>query len=168
MRRFHAPSAAVLTPSPSIRRELQARGFARVHSWTHGVDLDRFRSRGKAAFPQLRRPLFAYVGRVTVDKNLPAFLALDLPGSKLVSGRGPSFSALQRAFPHAHFAFAQDDDELARHYSAADVFVFPSLTDTFGLVMLEALACGVPVAAFPVTGPSASQAAIVSEGRSSE
>ena len=153
MRRFHAPSAAVLAPSPSVRRELAARGFRNVRGWTHGVDLERFRPRGKQAFPELPRPLFAYVGRVTVDKNLPAFLDLELPGSKLVSGRGPSFEGLRRRYPEVRFAFARGDDELAEHYSAADVFVFPSRTDTFGLVMLEALACGVPVAAFPVTGP---------------
>lgn len=153
MRRFHAPSAGVLAPSPSVRRELEARGFAKVRAWAHGVDLDRFRPRGKLAFPELKRPVFAYVGRITVDKNLPAFLDLELPGSKLVSGVGPSFEPLKRRYPQAHFAFAADDDELAAHFSAADVFVFPSLTDTFGLVMLEALACGVPVAAFPVTGP---------------
>jgi len=153
MRRFHAPSAGVLAPSPSVRRELEARGFAKVRAWAHGVDLEVFRPRGKDAFPHLARPIFAYVGRIAVDKNLPAFLDLELPGSKLVSGRGPSFEPLKRRYPQAHFAFASDDDELAAHFSAADVFVFPSLTDTFGLVMLEALACGVPVAAFPVTGP---------------
>jgi glycosyltransferase involved in cell wall biosynthesis len=153
VRRFHAPSAGVLAPSASVRRELEGRGFRNVRAWAHGVDAAVFRPRGKQAFPTLPRPLFAYVGRVAVDKNLPAFLELDLPGSKLVSGRGPAFEPLKRRYPRAHFAFARDDEELATHFSAADVFVFPSLTDTFGLVMLEALACGVPVAAFPVTGP---------------
>ena len=99
------------------------------------------------------RPIHMYVGRVTVEKNLPAFLDLDLPGSKVVIGDGPQRQELIRRYPKAHFFIANGDDELARYYSAADVFVFPSRTDTFGLVMLEALACGTPVAAFPVPGP---------------
>ncbi len=152
MRRFHAPASAVLAPSPSVHRELTARGFVNVRPWSHGVDTAVFRPHGKD-FLDLPRPIHLYVGRVTVEKNLPAFLDLDLPGSKVVVGSGPLRDALMRRYPGVRFSVAQGDAELARYYAAADVFVFPSRTDTFGLVMLEALACGVPVAAFPVTGP---------------
>ncbi len=152
MRRFHAPARHVLVPSSSVARELTEVGFANLRPWSHGVDIDLFRPRGKGAldFP---RPIFMYVGRVTVDKNLPAFLNLNLPGTKVVVGSGPSRSSLMRRYPDARFLIANGDEELARFYSAADAFVFPSRTDTFGLVMLEAMAAGVPVAAFPVTGP---------------
>ncbi|MGE5503129.1 MAG: glycosyltransferase family 4 protein [Actinomycetota bacterium] len=153
VRRFHAPSAGVLVPTPTVLAELDAWGFANLRQWSHGVDTAVFRPRGKAAFDHLPRPVFLYVGRVTVDKNLPAFLDLDLPGSKVVVGSGPSRDALMRRYPDAHFIIAQGDEQLAGYFSAADAFVFPSRTDTFGLVMLEALACGVPVAAFPVAGP---------------
>ncbi|AEO46605.1 glycosyl transferase, group 1 [Rhodospirillum rubrum F11] len=152
MRRFHGPSSAVLCPSPSVRRELAGRGFANAIEWSHGVDTALFRPQPKD-FIDLPRPLFLYVGRVTVDKNLPAFLDLDLPGSKLVIGSGPQREGLMRRYPKAHFHIAFGDQELSRYFAAADCFVFPSRTDTFGLVMLEALASGVPVAAFPVTGP---------------
>ncbi len=152
VRRFHAPSAGVLVPSHSVRRELAGRGFGNLRQWSHGVDAATFRPLAKDRFA-LPRPIFLYVGRVTVDKNLPAFLDLDLPGSKVVVGDGPARAALMRRYPRVLFHIANGDAELARCYSAADAFVFPSLTDTFGLVMLEALACGVPVAAFPVTGP---------------
>jgi len=154
MRRFHAPSRAVLAPSPSVRRELTDRGFAGVRAWAHGVDTETFRPDAKDYFADVaRRPVFLYVGRVTVDKNLTAFLDLDLPGSKVVVGSGPQRAHLMRRYPGVHFHVADGDDELRRCFNGGDVFVFPSRTDTFGLVMLEALACGVPVAAFPVTGP---------------
>jgi glycosyltransferase involved in cell wall biosynthesis len=152
MRRFHGRAAATLCPSPSVYRELKARDFHSAVEWCHGVDIDTFRPRGKD-FLDLPRPIFMYVGRVAVEKNLPAFLELDLPGTKVVVGDGPARPSLMKRFPDAHFRIVNGDDELSCAYSAADVFVFPSLTDTFGLVMLEALASGVPVAAFPVTGP---------------
>jgi glycosyltransferase involved in cell wall biosynthesis len=153
VRRFHAPSRGVLVPTPSILAELQAWRFANLRLWSHGVDTEVFRPRPKTAFADLPRPLFLYVGRVTVDKNLPAFLDLDLPGSKVVVGSGPSRATLMQRYPAARFVIAQGDEELAGYFAAADAFVFPSRTDTFGLVMLEALASGVPVAAFPVPGP---------------
>jgi len=152
LRRFHAPSSAILCPAPSVLGELRDRGFAQAVEWSHGVDTDTFRPRGKDLF-DLPRPIFGYVGRVAVEKNLPAFLSLDLPGSKLVVGDGPARAGLIARFPDAEFRIVNGDDELSRAFSAIDVFVFPSRTDTFGLVMLEALAAGVPVAAFPVTGP---------------
>ena len=152
MRRFHGAAAANLCPSPSVFRELRAQGFTGAVEWSHGVDTETFRPRGKD-FLDLPRPIFMYVGRVAVEKNLPAFLSLDLPGTKVVVGDGPARAGLIRRFPEAHFQIVNGDDELSRAFSAADAFVFPSLTDTFGLVMLEALASGVPVAAFPVPGP---------------
>ncbi len=152
MRRFHRPSSAVLCPSPSVREELEAWGFTNAVTWCHGVDTAVFRPYPKD-FVDLPRPLFAYVGRVAVEKNLPAFLDLDLPGSKLVVGDGPARAGLMHRYPHVHWRIANGDDELSRYFAAADAFVFPSQTDTFGLVMLEALASGVPVAAFPVPGP---------------
>jgi glycosyltransferase involved in cell wall biosynthesis len=152
MRCFHRPAAAVLCPSPSVHGELRQQGFANAIPWSHGVDTEVFRP-GAKDFLDLPRPIFMYVGRVAVEKNLPAFLSLDLPGSKVVVGDGPARAGLMKRFPDAHFRIVNGDQELGRAYRAADVFVFPSRTDTFGLVMLEALASGVPVAAFPVTGP---------------
>lgn len=152
MRRFHGPSAAVMCPSPSVLRELTEWGFANAAEWAHGVDTNTFRPQPKD-FLDLPRPLFMYVGRVAVEKNLPAFLSLDLPGSRMVVGDGPARAGLMRRFPQVHWRIANGDEELSRYFAAADCFVFPSLTDTFGLVMLEALASGVPVAAFPVPGP---------------
>ncbi len=152
MRWFHRPSAAVLVATKSIRADLEVRGFTNIADWTRGVDLDLFTPRGPRAL-DLPKPVFAYVGRVAVEKNLRAFLDLDLPGSKLVVGDGPQLSELRRDYPKAHFAGAHFGEDLAAHYRAADVFVFPSRTDTFGLVLLEAMACGLPVAAYPVPGP---------------
>jgi glycosyltransferase involved in cell wall biosynthesis len=152
MRRFHAPSAAVMVATDSIAAELEARGFRNIRRWSRGVDTELFRPREKS-FLDLPRPIHLYVGRVAVEKNLEAFLALDLPGSKLVVGDGPLLSELKRRHPDAHFAGARQGEELARYYGAADLFVFPSRTDTFGLVLLEALASGLPVAAYPVPGP---------------
>lgn len=152
MRRFHAPSSAVLTAAASLREELIERGFRNVAAWTRGVDLGLFRPHERSGL-NLPRPVFLYVGRVAVEKNIEAFLSLDLPGSKVVVGDGPARPGLERRFPGAHWLGAKFGEELARAYASADVFVFPSLTDTFGLVIVEALACGTPVAAFPVTGP---------------
>lgn len=152
LRRFHAAGAAVMVATQSLREELTARGFANVRPWSRGVDLDAFHPTPREEFPY-PRPIFAYVGRVAVEKNLRAFLELDLPGSKLVVGDGPQRKALEKDFPSVHFAGARHGAELAKAYAGADVFVFPSKTDTFGLVVLEALASGLPVAAYPVTGP---------------
>jgi glycosyltransferase involved in cell wall biosynthesis len=135
-----------------MRRELAGRGFGRLVAWTRGVDTELFRP-GCVPAVDLPRPVFLYVGRIAVEKNLPAFLDLDLPGSKLVVGDGPSLAAMKRRYPQVHFVGAQSGEALVRHYAAADVMVMPSRTETFGLVLLEALACGVPVAAFPVAAP---------------
>jgi glycosyltransferase involved in cell wall biosynthesis len=158
MRRFHAAGAGTFCATPSLARELEMRGFGHVVPWSRGVDLDRFRPdaavRGTAeAWEALPRPIFLYAGRIAVEKNIEAFLALDLPGSKVVVGDGPQRAALMRRFPAVHFTGWRQNAALARAYAQADVFVFPSRTDTFGLVLLEALAAGTPVAAFPVTGP---------------
>jgi len=153
MRHFHAPSAGVLVPSPNVFSELQDWNFANLKLWSHGVDQSVFKPGPKTRFADLPRPVFLNVGRVTVDKNLEAFLDLDLPGSKVVVGSGPQRNSLIAKYPNAHFVVVSGDEALADCYNGADVFVFPSKTDTFGLVMLEALACGVPVAAYPVTGP---------------
>ena len=152
LRRFHGAGAGVMAATASLREDLAARGFERVRPWTRGVDLDQFAPASREDWPY-PRPVFLYVGRVAVEKNLPAFLSLDLPGTKVVVGDGPARAALTRAYPDAHFLGARQDIDLARAYAGADAFVFPSLTDTFGLVLLESLACGTPVAAFPVTGP---------------
>lgn len=153
LRRFHNAASVVMAPTRTVEDELLANGVTNVRRWTRGVDLDVFRPRRGPVLPELPRPLFLYVGRVSVEKNVQAFLTLDLPGTKVVAGVGPSLALLRQRFPEAHFIGVLALDELAALYSAADVFVFPSLTDTFGLVMLEALACGTPVAAFPVQGP---------------
>ena len=152
LRRFHGAGSAVMVATQSLRDELTARGFKHVRPWSRGVDLDAFHPAPREAW-DLPRPIFAYVGRVAVEKNLRAFLSLDLPGSKLVVGDGPQRKALEKEFPGAHFAGARHGAALAAAYAGADVFVFPSRTDTFGLVVLEALASGLPVAAYPVTGP---------------
>ncbi len=152
LKHFHGPSRALMVPTPMVRRELQARGFTNTAAWTHGVDTVTF-SPGEREFLNDKRPIFLYVGRVAVEKNIEAFLKLGLPGSKWVVGEGPMRAELERKYPRVRFAGIQPPAELARYYRAADVFVFPSMTDTFGLVILEALACGTPVAAFPVSGP---------------
>ena len=152
LRSFHAPAARVMAPTPSIRGELRRRGFQRVEVWTRGVDHSLFHPQPGATL-DLPRPIFLYVGRVAVEKNLEAMLSLDLPGSKVIIGDGPARAALQRRFPDAHFLGAKFGAELSAAYASADVFVFPSRTDTFGIVLIEALASGLPVAAFPVTGP---------------
>ncbi len=152
MRRFHRAAAVTMVATNSISTGLAARGFKNLHPWTRGVDTNLFRIRDKA-FLDLPRPILLNVGRVAVEKNLEAFLALDLPGTKLIVGDGPSRAKLEAQFPGAVFVGAQTGEKLAQYYAAADVFVFPSKTDTFGLVLLEALASGLPVAAFPVAGP---------------
>lgn len=152
LRWFHNAGAGTMVAAGSLRRELAERGFQQVRPWTRGVDLSRFQPGGGP--PAHPRPVFLYVGRVAVEKNLGAFLSLDLPGTKLVVGDGPQLPALARAYPDAVFPGAQRGAALVQAYAAADVLVFPSLTDTFGLVLLEALACGTPVAAYPVTGPA--------------
>jgi glycosyltransferase involved in cell wall biosynthesis len=152
MRRFHGAGQGTMVATQSLRDELVARGFANIRAWSRGVDLDLFKPEPREDW-NLLRPVFAYVGRVAVEKNIGAFLDLDLPGSKVVVGGGPMLAALQRAYPNVHFTGPRHGEALARAYAGSDVFVFPSRTDTFGLVILEALACGTPVAAYPVTGP---------------
>ncbi len=151
LRAFHGPSQAVMAATPALAGELRARGFRNVVLWPRGVDAGQFHPR--AADLGLPRPVFLCVGRVAVEKNLEAFLDLDLPGTKVIVGDGPARAALTRKYPQAVFLGARQGKELAEAYAAADAFVFPSKTDTFGLVLLEALASGLPVAAFPVTGP---------------
>ena len=152
LRYFHAPSAAVMAPTPTIGADLTRRGFARVRLWTRGVNHALYRPRPQRAL-DLSRPIFLSVGRVAVEKNLEALLSLDLPGSTVIVGDGPARRHLERRYRHAHFLGAKQGEALADIYASADVFVFPSRTDTFGIVMIEALASGLPVAAFPVPGP---------------
>ncbi|MBS7546055.1 glycosyltransferase family 1 protein [Ancylobacter oerskovii] len=162
LRRFHNAGAGIMVATPTIETELKKRGFLRLLPWSRGVDSELFRPRDEAEraadrlvdpLLDLPRPIFLYVGRVAVEKNIGAFLDLDLPGSKLVVGDGPARAELQAKHPEARFLGLREGEALARAYAAADVFVFPSLTDTFGIVLLEALASGLPVAAFPVAGP---------------
>lgn len=158
LRRFHEPSKGVMVATQTIRDELLSRNFSDIVEWTRGVDTEQFHPRDKNSpempLRDLPRPVYLYVGRVAVEKNLEAFLSLDLRfGSRVVIGDGPQKAALHARYPKVYFLGARQGEDLARHYAAADVFVFPSRTDTFGLVMLEALASGVPVAAFPVPGP---------------
>jgi glycosyltransferase involved in cell wall biosynthesis len=156
MRWFHAPSAAVLVSTATVRRSLQAHGISHTRHWGRGVDLDRFRPDVVATaflFDGLARPIQLYVGRVAVEKNIEAFLETRQPGTRVIVGDGPARAALSRRYPDAVFLGALAGDALAGAYAGADVFVFPSRTDTFGLVMIEALASGTPVAAYPVAGP---------------
>ncbi|BBF87042.1 probable glycosyltransferase [Aquitalea magnusonii] len=153
MRRFHNAGSATMVPTQSIADDLRARGFSKVVLWSRGVDTQLFTPGTRERLDESQAPRFVYIGRVAVEKNIEAFLKLDLPGSKWVVGDGPLLPRLQREHPDVHFAGVFPQAELARFYRAADVFVFPSLTDTFGLVLLEAMACGTPVAAYPVAGP---------------
>jgi glycosyltransferase involved in cell wall biosynthesis len=152
LRWFHAAGRGMMVAAGSLRRELATHGFRNIRPWSRGVDLELFRPEPQRDWG-LPGPVFLYVGRVAVEKNIGAFLGLDLPGSKVVVGDGPQRASLQRRYPDVHFAGVMHGAALAGAYAGADVFVFPSLTDTFGLVLLEALACGTPVAAYPVTGP---------------
>jgi glycosyltransferase involved in cell wall biosynthesis len=152
LRRYHARAERTLVPTEHQRRDLVEHGFENVVIWSRGVDTALFRPRARD-FLDLPRPICLYVGRVAVEKNLEAMLDAELPGSKLIVGDGPDLDKLRRRYPDAYFVGYKFGAVLARHLAAADVFVFPSRTDTFGLVMLEAMACGTPVAAFPVTGP---------------
>jgi glycosyltransferase involved in cell wall biosynthesis len=152
LRRFHSAAARTMVATPAMQRLLESRGFRNIVRWTRGVDVNLFKPRDKN-YLDLPRPIAMYVGRVAVEKNIEAFLKLDLPGTKVVVGDGPARAELEATHPAAKFVGFRFGEELASHVAAADVFVFPSRTDTFGLVLLEAMACGVPVAAYPVTGP---------------
>ena len=153
LRWFHKPSTAVLVPTVSVKRGLDEREFRNVVTWTRGVDHQTFREYREEAPQTLERPILVYVGRIAVEKGIEEFLRTETPGTKLVIGDGPQRAALERKYPDVVFAGYLFGEELARKISGGDVFVFPSKTDTFGLVMLEAMACGLPVAAYPVTGP---------------
>ena len=153
LRWFHNAASSCLVPTESMRRQLEPLGFRNLVTWTRGIDRHIFRPCEPIAL-NLPRPIFVTVSRLAPEKTVEGFLDLDLPGSKLVVGDGPSMASLAARYPEAHFAGLQTGDALARYYSSADVFVFPSKTDTFGNVLIEALACGVPVAAFPEPGPT--------------
>jgi glycosyltransferase involved in cell wall biosynthesis len=154
LRRFHNAGSGCMVATESFERDLAARGFRNLMRWSRGVDSEVFRPRagGKGSGPP--GPVFLYVGRVAPEKNLDAFLSLDLPGSKVVVGDGPSLPHFKSEYPDTHFLGFREGAPLVEAYQMADVFVFPSRTDTFGIVLLEALASGLPVAAYPVTGPS--------------
>lgn len=155
IRRFHGPARAVLVSTPTLGAELEAQGLTQWRLWSRGIDQNLFHPRHEPLdeLKGLPGPIMLNVGRVAVEKNLAAFLDLDMPGTKVVVGDGPDLAALRARYPAVKFLGGMSGERLARAYCSADVFVFPSLTDTFGLVMIEALACGVPVAAFPVPGP---------------
>jgi glycosyltransferase involved in cell wall biosynthesis len=152
LRWFHAPAIAMMVATPSLKAELGRHGFTNVKLWSRGVDVEQFHPAAKTGF-SYPRPIFLYVGRVAVEKNVEAFLTLDLPGTKVVIGDGPQRAMLERRYSQVRFLGSKAGNDLARTYAASDVFVFPSRTDTFGLVLLESLACGVPVAAYPVQAP---------------
>jgi glycosyltransferase involved in cell wall biosynthesis len=152
MRRFHGAAQGTMVATQSLRDELARRGFRNIRSWSRGVDLELFKPEPREDW-SLPRPVFLYTGRVAVEKNIGAFLDLELPGSKVVVGGGPILPRLQREYADVRFTGPRFGEALARAYAGADVLVFPSLTDTFGLVLLESLACGTPIAAYPVTGP---------------
>lgn len=163
VRKFHDKSGAVLVATPTMRAQLTQWRIRNVTPWSLGVDTEQFHPRRRTApdgsatpdgvYRDLPGPVFLYVGRLAVEKNVEAFLALDLPGSKVVVGDGPARAHLEAAYPDAHFRGRRSGDDLARHFADADVLVFPSRTDTFGLVILEAMASGTPVAGFDAPGP---------------
>ena len=152
MRWFHGPAATVMVATRTLHERLVKWGFRNLGMWSRGVDTKLFRPRAEKLLKE-PRPIFMYLGRVAVEKNIEAFLKLELSGTKYVVGGGPDLEMLKRKYPAVRFTGFKTGEELARHLASADVFVFPSRTDTFGLVLIEALACGVPVAAFPVQGP---------------
>lgn len=152
LRHFHGAAVRTMVPTESQRQRLQRRGFNNVVIWSRGVDTALFRPTDKRLL-DAPRPIAMYMGRVAVEKNIGAFLDLRLPGTKYVVGDGPDLAMLRQRYPEVRFTGFKHGADLAAHLAAADVFVFPSRTDTFGLVLLEAMACGVPVAAYPVTGP---------------
>ena len=157
-RRFHKYSSGVMVPTNGVLRMLEQRGFRNLRNWTHGVDTSLFAFHAHAtpappAAGTLLRPVYLFVGRVSYEKNIDAFLKLDMPGTKLVCGVGPLEESLRRRYPTVRWMGVMPREELATMYASADVFVFPSRSETFGLVMLEAMACGTPVAAYPVDGP---------------
>lgn len=149
---FHAKSDRVMVATQSMHKELSDMGYQHLFNWSRGVNTQLFRPQDKS-FIKDKRPISMYMGRVAVEKNIEAFLDLEIPGTQYVIGNGPQRKILKDQYPDVRFLGYKQGEELARYIAAADVFVFPSKTDTFGLVMLEALACGVPVAAYPVTGP---------------
>jgi glycosyltransferase involved in cell wall biosynthesis len=155
MRRFHGAADRTFTATATLAAELNEHGLTRTHHWPRGVDLSQFNPAvpPHPAFAELPRPILLNVGRVAVEKNIEAFLELDVPGNKVVVGGGPALERMRARYPDVLFLGSKHGAELAACYAAADVFVFPSRTDTFGLVNIEALACGVPVAAHPVAGP---------------
>lgn len=152
---FHRPASRIMVATPSIRRQLAGHGLIQLHHWSRGVDLDQFTPDAPPPpeYTGLAKPIQLYVGRVAIEKNVEAFLDANYPGSKVVVGDGPALAALAARYPHVLFLGRREGCALAGCYAGADVFVFPSRTDTFGLVMIEALACGTPVAAYPVAGP---------------
>lgn len=152
MRWFHGRAAAVMVATPTLHKRLTDHGFRNLAYWSRGVNTELFQPRAKDYLKE-RRPIFLFMGRVAIEKNIEAFLRLDLPGTRMVVGGGPDLETLKKKYPDAVFTGYLENDALAKHIAAADVFVFPSRTDTFGLVLIEALASGVPVAAFPVQGP---------------
>jgi glycosyltransferase involved in cell wall biosynthesis len=152
LRWFHGPAATMMVATQSLKDEMESHGFTNCSLWSRGVDVEVFRPIADATLP-FPKPIWLSVGRVAVEKNLDAFLSLDLPGTKVVIGDGPARAELARKYPDAKFLGPKMGEELSRAYAASDVFVFPSRTDTFGLVVLEALASGTPVAAYPVQGP---------------
>ncbi len=154
MKHFHGKSQSVMVATETLRQELSGWGFKNLHIWSRGVDLDLFRPRPEASFGDFPKPHWLFVGRVAVEKNIGHFLDLDLPGTKFVVGDGPQLNELKGKYPNAQFLGKKVGEELATAFAEADVFVFPSKTDTFGLVILEALASGTPVAVFPVQGPA--------------
>jgi glycosyltransferase involved in cell wall biosynthesis len=173
MKWFHKPSGRLMVATPTLLDELSRHGFRNLSIWSRGVDTENFRPRtadDPDVFAGLARPIFLNVGRVAVEKNIEAFVSLGLAGTKVVVGDGPQREELAAKYPEVKFVGAKFGTELAAHFAGADVFVFPSLTDTFGLVLLEAMACGLPVAAFSAPGPidivPGSGAGVIAPGQS--
>ncbi len=150
---FHKDGETMMVATPGLIEELSERGFSKMKLWTRGVDLEQFKPGDRSFLNKYKRPIFLYVGRLAVEKSIEDFIELDLPGTKVIVGDGPQREELEEKYKDAVFTGPQYGDDLTRYYQGADVFVFPSRTDTFGLVNVEALACGVPVAAYPVRGP---------------